>query len=388
MDNNKRRRRRMAAAALLAALAASSAQAQLGDMLKSILPTTTAAQKPPGDTPAADNAPPVNPNPGLASELAPDVNCDRPAEKFNLAEKVAQYGGTAAALRLQRLITTDFAYSSLTPEDKKMLEYLAQTTVWLPPEAETKLGSVFDLGKGLLNFNSPSMTEDEQQAQDAIRKRLDELRAQVPDYPSDIRLTVDKTLKDGAYARFGGVIQLSGRFLNGLEDAGDGAAFLLAHEMSHVYKRHAMKNLQFQLISSAEGWDLVRKVLKRAQRGAAVDPVADGVFLFTVVPQLIDLVRGLQIKFVVNQELEADACSVVWLQRLKLQPQVAWNAYQAKLGATTAYSEEHPSSAERAARFTRKAGGGGGKTEAEVKPDKNTVKEAGKRIVKDQGKTK
>lgn len=377
-----RRGASLAALALCLAGAPATAPAQILDALRALPGLGSTQAKPAAAGPSVDDAPPVAPNAAVAGEMSPDILCARPAERFNLAEKVAQYGGTAAALRLQRLITTDFAYSNLTPEDKKLLQYLAHTTVWLPAEAEAKLGAIYDTATGLFNFNKPSLTDDQLLAQDAIRKRLEEVRAQVPDYPADIRLTVDKTLPDGALARFGGVIVLSEKFLNGLEDAGDGAAFLLAHELSHVYKRHAIKNLQFQLISSSEGWQLARLVLQRAQRGMDVDPIADGVFLFRVMPQLVEFVKSTQIKFRIDQELEADACSVVWLERLKLSPQAAWEAYHTKLGAQTAYSNEHPSSAEREARFLRRASGTP-KSAATLSPDKGTVKEGGKKIMKD-----
>lgn len=397
--------RPLSTAALAAALGwlPGTGQAQLADIFKAVVPSILGASAPGAARPAtADRADvaraaPVKGNPAVAGELSPDVNCERPAEKFNLSEKLLQYGGTAAALRLQRLVTTDFAYSDLTPEDKAMLEYLAHTTVWLPVEAEAKLGSLYDTASGFGVFKRSSLSDEELLAQAEVQKKLDEVRQQVPDYPSDIRLTVDKALSDGAFARFGGVIQLSSRFLNGLEDAGVGAHFLLAHEMSHIYKRHAIKNLQFKLISSSEGWQLVRQLLQRAQRGMEIDPIADGVFLFRVVPALIEFIRGTQIKFVVNQELEADACSVVWLQRLNADPVSAWRTYHAKLGAQTAYSEEHPSTTAREARFAQRASKGDGDGDTgkgnadkgqQTSPDKGTVKRQGGKIIKDSAKTR
>jgi Zn-dependent protease with chaperone function len=383
--------KRLTSIACALALACTAAPAQTGlfDALKQILPLPGQAKPGAALAPAAAAAAaalPIKVSPDIAGELKPDTNCSRPAEKFDVAEKLAHYGGQAASLRLAQLVASDFAYSSLTPQDRQMLQYLAQTTVWLPPELESRLRSLYDLGGGLFNFNKNTLTDEQLLAQAEIKKRLDELRALVPDYPIDLELAVDKGLPDGAFARFGGVILLSENFLNALEDAGEGAYFLLAHEMSHIYKRHAVKLIQYRLISSSEGWDLARPLLRRVQRGAGIDPIEDGMLLFTTAPLLIDFIRNTQITFGQHQELEADACSVVWLQRLKHEPTAAWHAYMAKLGAHAAYAAEHPSSAEREKRFVAKARGKD--LDRLASPDKGTVKALGQTLVPNPVKKK
>lgn len=371
-------------------LSPSASQAQVGELFRRLLPGLGASAPAPGSPAATEaasaQAAPVKPIKDIRSEMAPDTQCNRPRERFNIGEKLAEYGGAVAALRLQRLISSDFQFADLKPEDHQMLRYLAQTTVWLPAEAETKLGAIYDGATGLFGFGR-SVDELDRLAMDDIEQRLNRLRGIVSDYPADIRLTLDKDLKDGAFARFGGVIQLSKRFLNGLSDASTGADFLLAHEVSHIYKRHAMKSLQFMLISSGEGWDLAKKILQRAQRGMEIDPIGDGVFLFTTIPRLIEFVRSVQLHFGRDQELEADSCSTVWLKGIPTDPIDAWNNYHAKLGVNTSYSVEHPSTEEREARFKRKV------ANAPVAPaapsaDVGTVKAGGKKIITDSTKKK
>lgn len=339
------------------------AQAQLLDMLKNLAPPGAGIPTPPKGTASATmvaDAPPASAKPGVEAELRPDANCSRQRESFNIGEKLMQYGGAAAGLRLRRLIETDFAYDDLTPKDKAMLKYLAQTTVWLPVEAETKLGAIVDGGKSWFE-RGPKLTELDEEALRTLTERLTLLKGQAQDFPADIKLVVDDKLDTGAVARFGGAIQVSRSFLNGLTQQPAGADFVLAHEMSHIYKRHAIKDIQFKLISSRDGWTLASKLLQRAQRGLEIDPIADGVFLFTTVPTLIEYVKTLQLKYGREQELEADACSVAWLNGIGTDPFGAWDAYRATVAATdsgpTSYAATHPSTPEREARFKRKASG-------------------------------
>ena len=376
-------------ACVCALLTSAPAMAQIGDFFKRLIPPILSASAPgtresDKAEAAAAAAGPVKATRDISSEMSPDTQCNRPRERFDVAEKIGQFGGAAAALRFQRLISSDFQYSDLKPEDHQMLRYLAKTTVWLPAEAEAKLGAIYDLGTGLFGRAKP-IDDLDRAAMDDIDQRLARLRTVVADYPGEIRLSLDKDLADGAFARFGGVIQLSSRFLNGLSDAGTGADFLLSHEVSHVYKRHAIKELQFKLISSSEGWDLAKRILQRAQRGMEIDPIGDGVFLFTTVPRLIDFVRSVQLSFGRDQELEADACSTVWLAAIKTDPFSAWDNYHAKLGVNTAYSIEHPSTQEREARFRRKAAGAPAAA-ASRSVDVGTVKEGGKKIISNTAK--
>ena len=362
-------------------LGQSPADAQLGDLLKGFkLPGTGAVD---GRSQAGDvgiaTAPAVGPLKDVSSELAPDTGCTRPRERFNVGEKLSEYGGSAASLRFQRLMQSDFRYSELTEQDHQMLRYLAQTTVWLPAAAEAKLGSIYDGAKGMFGPRGDDLNELDRAALDDIEQRLNRMRAVISEYPAEIRLRVDKSLPDGAFARFGGVILLSERFLNGLVEAGIGSDFLLAHELTHIYKRHAMKDVQFKLISSAEGWDLARALLQRAYRGMEINPIADGVFLFTTMPKLIEFVRSVQLGFGRDQELEADACSTVWLKAAGSEPIEAWEKYHATLGANTSYSKEHPSNEEREARFKRRAAGVPDPSPKKG-ADKGAVKEGGKRL--------
>lgn len=360
---------RHALAVCVTALVLSSpahAQAQLFDLLKKLpapgagIPSTTLQPKDSTSAAMVPSAPPVAARAGVEAELKPDADCSRPREKFDVAEKLLHYGGTAATLRLQRLVESDFKYDDLTDQDKAMLRYMALTTVWLPVKAENQVASIFDVAS-IWPGQGPKLTELDEDAINQISQRLELLKGQASDFPGKIRLVLDDQLSTGAFARFGSVISVSRSFLNGLTQDPAGADFVLAHELSHIYKRHPIKDLQYKLISSREGWELARKVLQRAYKGFQVDPLSDAAFGITVMPQLLLFVRNQQLSFGREQELESDGCSVAWLQGIGTDPISAWKAFRATLAATdtgpTAYASSHPSTPEREERFTRKASG-------------------------------
>lgn len=276
----------------------------------------------------------------IEAELRPDPQCNRPQERFNITEKLMEYGGTEAGLRLQRLIDSDMKYDDISAADRQMLRYLAQTTVWLPVEVENKLGQLFDMG-------SSSQELEPVAALSLVTARTlsQEVRRQSEDFPGDIQLAHNAALADGAAAKFGGRIQLSGAMLQLMEQHPPGAEFVLAHEMAHVYKRHAVKQMQYMLLSSHEGWTVGRKLLQRAQRGANTNLIQDGIFAITTVPALIKMVQKMQLSYNQDQELEADTCAVRWLAAMGRQPWLAWQQYRqhfAQRDETMVAGSTHP----------------------------------------------
>jgi len=389
-------------AALAVLATAAPARAQLGDFFNRVVPGLAQPGNNPdapdsGGAPAARpaTAPAVTPGKsaamlggdqgvaplkGVQVDLPPDRQCNRPQERFNIAEKLVEYGGTEAMLRLERLVKSDYKYSDLTPQDRQMLQYIARTTIWVPVEVEGVLGKAFS---ALSSGGGDPMTEiDELRLQDA-QQRLDGLLGVVSDFPGSVKLVYDPQLADGAAAKFGGVILLSRRFLETMAEKPVGGEFVLAHELSHVYKRHAIKQMQFTMISTDEGWDLGRKLLERGMRGAQTNLIQDTMFTVATVPKLVEFVRGLQLKFGAEQELEADACSVVWLRARLVDPSRAWDEFESAFAvsnaAPTTYGTTHPPTAARKANVKTKVGGAGAKP-ASGKPDKaggKPVKKAG-----------
>ncbi len=326
-----------------------------------------------------DGAQDVSPLKGVKTDLPPDRQCNRPQERFNIAEKLLEYGGTEATLRLERLIKSDYKYSDLTPKDKQMLQYVAKTTIWVPVEIESALGTAYNAVSS--NTGDP-LTEVEEMRLKDVQKRLDLLLGAVNDFPGSVKLVHDPKLADGAAAKFGGVILLSKRFLETMAEKPAGADFVLAHELSHVYKRHAIKQMQFTMISSEEGWDLGKKLLARGVGDTQTNFIQNTFFTVTTVPKLIEFVRGLQLKFGSEQELEADACSVVWMRARNIDPAPAWDEFESAFAvanaAPTTYGTTHPPTADRKANVKAKVQGAK-PAQAPGKADKATGKPAPKK---------
>lgn len=348
----------LAASVLL--LAAGAVQAQLSDLFKMLAPTSagvirqadTAASGPGAAALAASPVPAMRGKKSaaeIAAELAPDRQCQKVQEKFDIGEKLMEYGGTEASLRLQTLVDSDFKYSDLSDDDRRMLRYLAQTTVWIPASVEQRLGSVADELGGRVT----ELKDLQRLALDELQQQSQKFRQLTQDFPGEVGIRVNPELADGAFAKFGGRIQISTSMLNLMSENTLGAEFVLAHEMAHIYKRHALKHLQFSLLSSKDGWDLGKKLLARAQRGASFDPLRDGMFFAFTIPQLVNYVRGMQQHFNDEQELEADACAAQWLRLAAVDPSSAWDSFRSAF-ATGSYDAEHPATEERAKNFARR----------------------------------
>lgn len=306
---------------------------------------------------AAMGAAPVNAKKDVRTEMTPDRTCSRPQEKFNVWEKVVEYGGAEASLRLERLISSDYKYDDVSPQDRDMLRYLAQTTIWVPVELENTLARTFDRFSGK-KIELSDLNESALKRMDA---QLEVLQQEVKDFPGNARLSLNPDVADGAYAKFGGLIQLSTRFLELMDQHPAARDLVLAHELSHVYKRHSVKQLQFQMLSSRDGFELTKKVLSRARLGTNINPIQDAFFVVTVVPQIVGFVRGMQSGFSREQELEADACAVEWMHRAKIDTCAAWSGFKViapKEGvAKSPYFDSHPPSKEREENYVKRIAG-------------------------------
>lgn len=366
--------RLLVAAAVASMFGCIPAHAQLGGLLEKVLPQVVrgaASEVAPSPVPEATETPRGGKSrslsgsgtaaaganaPALTGDLPPDRQCNRPQERFNVMEKVVEYGGTEAALRLEKLIKSDYKYDDLTPQDRAMLKFLAQTTVWVPVEVETKLANVFDK----LQSRGEGANEEQEMTREKIAARLNRLKASLTDFPVDIRLTVNSGLSDGAWAKFGGVIQIAPTFAETMMTHVQGGDLVLAHELSHIYKRHPVKKMQFELLASREGWELGKRVLGRAMRGTQIDPLADATFVVTTLPKLVNFVRSMQLTFSREQELEADACAIIWLRAAGENPVPAWDQFvtqfASKDAAKTSYGASHPATPEREANFKTKLG--------------------------------
>ena len=290
---------------------------------------------------------PFNMSTKAESELLPDRACARPQEKFNIMEKVIDYGGQSAQLRLLRMVESDFQFSDLKPEDKKLLKYLAYTTIWVPVEVEVQVSKFYTL----VGARAAKLTKTDEALRTTLQERLVGLRGNLPDYPAEVRLGVDPAISDGVFAQLGGLVQISQGFLEILSERNLGRDLVFAHELSHIYKRHRVKQLQSQLISSSAGFNLARKLLGQAVKGADLNPVSQIVFVATTVPAMIEFVKSANLSFTQEQELEADGCAAKLLRNAGLDACQAWDEFTLIQPMAGEYRSTHPANIVREANY-------------------------------------
>ncbi len=308
----------------------------------------------PGSVAAAGRTnPALKASPQAEQELLPDRTCTRPLEKFDITAKAIEYAGTEAQLRLKRFTDSDFKYSDLTPADRKFLNYLALTTIWVPQSVETSIVRAYSMVAG----SKVALLPMQRGARDEMEARLKTFQSQVVGFPGDIRFEVDGTVSDGAFAQLGSLITTSSNFLGLMEANSSARDLVLAHELSHVYKRHRLKQLQVRMVTAAAGFEIAKKLMEMAQGQSASNPIASMAFLAVNGPALIEFVRQADLKFSNEQELEADACAAVWLQRAQVDRCDAWRGFVKIAPTDGAYVDTHPTNAMREENYFRRLDG-------------------------------
>lgn len=271
----------------------------------------------------------LTPNPEAAGDLLPDTQCKHVEERSDVFAAAARYAGTNAQLRLRHLLESEFKQDQLNDSDRKLLRYLAYTTVWIPQGLESSIGSLYSRMSDMTRSDdSANMGKARQKAMDRMRTRLTSLNQAIPEQTGTVSLVLDQNLPDAAFARVGGIIILSPRFLNLMDENAPVRDVVLAHEISHLYKRHAVKELQYQLVTSAAGFSLVKKLLGRMDPARATSAgLSDIVSSVTMAKDIFDVVQKTQLRFTQDQELEADACAVRWLARTNIDTCHAWQTF-------------------------------------------------------------
>jgi len=296
-------------------------------------------------------------SPQALNELQVDRLCLKVEERFDVWEKAAEYGGVQAQLRLNALLASNFEHADLTQADKDLLRYLAYTTVWVPASVESGIGTAWaTLSSAGNDGKAEPSGRSQRKALQRLNERLTAMRSGIDGFPGGARLVLDNDLRDGAFARVGGIVVVSPRFLSLMDEKDAVRDVVLAHELSHLYKRHTIKELQYKLVSSSAGWKIARKALARVSPSSAggAAMLRDGLGYGILVADLVSFMRGNQIDYSREQELEADACAMQWLGRMDISPREAWQAFagilaysSASQGHETSYESLHPSPAER-----------------------------------------
>ena len=302
-------------------------------------------------------APPVNspklPDGSVATPLSggiqPDLVCAVPQESFNVFEAVGKRFGTEAGARLQRLLETDFKKSNLTPKDRELLKFIARETLWIPTIIKKWLG---DALFSAIESTLVPIDEGLEKERAFAAKTLNDIVVKAPKTPFPIELMV---LQSGTPSGMvGGRVFIDLDTVNSarLERRGsahkDELAFVYAHELAHIYKRHKTKRLQEQLISIDEARKMVGILVN--SRNAVTDLPS---LIKTVVniKTIASALRAHQANFLRSQEVEADSCAAALLVGNRLgDPLRGFDSYTSVHGKKSEAAKidaDHPPDAER-----------------------------------------
>lgn len=196
--------------------------------------------------------------------------------------------------------------SKMTPEDKAKiftsLRTLAKQKVWLPVSLEQEIGAV--MNQSLLNdkaaLDPSQMNKKDRKSYARIKGIFDSVLQSLPsDNPYEFRLAVIKSDLFNAFAQPGGYIYITQRLMRNTSLKDDQLAFILAHEIAHVTKRHVLREWQIKAVDSLEIAKSLDGIL-----AISSDPVkAVGAIIGTM-----GMTKALFQKFDIDNEIEGDAC--------------------------------------------------------------------------------
>ncbi|MDM0053517.1 M48 family metalloprotease [Variovorax sp. J22R115] len=278
-----------------------------------------------------------------ATNIRAEVQCKTPAENYDFSATVFAKFGAEGKARIERLLSTNFASASLTPEDREILAYTAKEMLWIPVPVEETIGTA------LLLVSNKELTVLSNEGSNKVFwtktvAMVSELSNAGPPNPFKIRLILLQMGTPGSLA--GGVIFIDNETLKSVfDDDTDGAQeklrFIVAHELAHIAKRHRAKRIQQLLVDSDSGLRLMRQIVTRGQGGGgASTPAAFGEWIQTVaaIPHLAQDLMKQHEKYGLDQEYEADACATAMMMDGNLgNPVRAFQAYRkdaAQIAAT------------------------------------------------------
>lgn len=326
--------------ALAGALALPEAQAQSSPQPRQNPPRTRPAATPSAPSPAPAAAPSAEPAAAPAAQrsaaggdftevqahklasLDADVLCNR---LYDSASPVSMLFELATILGPSMLLSQAPDLTGYTVEQRKKvfteLRSLAKRKIWLPVSVEAKVGDWVNekyVRDGEV-VPADRLVRRDRERFERIKGLLETVAAKLPaDNPFPLRLGVMRGDQPNANITLGGYIYITQGLLRDSSRSDPELALMLAHEVGHLTRRHALKDLQVKLIDAME---LANNI--KGLAGFATDPMATisgvlgGVQAATLLFQHFEHV----------QEMEGDACGMQLVRQA--QPTFALPAFQA-----------------------------------------------------------
>ncbi len=280
--------------------------------------------------------------------LKADLNCEKMYDSADPASMLLELGmilGPAVILgKVPALSGFDDNKSKQLFSD---LRTLAKHKVWLPVSMEKKVG---DLLHNMYVDDRVAIDPDQLNRSDRARfKRvqgiLDGILKNLPeDNPYEFRLGIITGDEFNATVNPGGYIYVTQGLLRDVRLKDDELAIILAHEVAHVTKRHALKEWQIKLVDSMElGKDLKAALKLTSEPGQALNNMLKTLGTGRMLFQTFDHA----------QEFEGDACGIPLAAGNKaINVEKGVNQFAKRHNARPkpkSWGESHPSSEERVA---------------------------------------
>jgi|GEM_PF-3370961 len=280
--------------------------------------------------------------------LNADLNCEKLYDSADPISMLVELGSIVGPAVLLGKMPEISGYSEA--ERKKLysdLRTLAKQKVWLPVTLENELGDLLHdtYVKDQKAIDPENLNKADRKRYDRVKVILDGILKGLPeDNTFKFRLGVIASDDFNATVNPGGYIYVNQGLLRDAKLKDDELAVILAHEVAHVTKRHALKEWQIKLVDAMELGKNLKALLQLKSNpkeaiGAMIGTIGTGKALFQ--------------RFDHTQEFEGDACGV----------QLGWQSKEANIengvnqyakrysgrGRPTkkSWGESHPSSDER-----------------------------------------
>jgi predicted Zn-dependent protease len=237
----------------------------------------------------------------------------------------------------------------ITPEQKKMyanLRILARQKVWVPVSAERTMGEWMDQKarrEGLM-VDPAGLPKNMRPRYELTKSLLDGIVATLPsDNPYTFTLAITQADESNASITPGGFIYVTTGMLQDKTLDRNDIALRLAHEVAHLTRRHALKEIQVKVVDALEITRSLKPLLDFAQQPTRVMETLFG---------KMKAAEMMFQRFDEVQELEGDACGT---QLLVKQPGIdaaaavkRFASARAGTGKGKGWDVSHPAPEERA----------------------------------------
>jgi len=258
------------------------------------------------------------------------------ASGSEIAATYAQIGVLFATKLAVSRVSNDAELQRSLDEFRPYLRELSRNTTWLPASAERMIGEQLYASNGLQPYTPPArhkaLLDNTIQPifNELVRFARDDLKSPVA---FELRVVRDDAGTSPSAIAGGIVIVPSGMFsaMSRVKQPDQVIAFMLAHEFSHVLRRHKTKMVQMSLVDAVTMAGQYRKLAAESKSGFASVRGIEQQFSFTKenVASLMEQTcksRNWLPNMEQNQEFEADVCGALLLSKLGAAQRTPYSA--------------------------------------------------------------